>query len=146
MSKSLFIAVPKIRLKPKSVSKLIYLSSTCFIRFMVLFVFAKIHWIFVTSKFSGLFFTLRGGTFYFIIKRNLRKIRDFPQQLSLNCCDAKVVFFIEFPLIFLDFNTFILSNPSFLFRNLDVCEFLHAWIAHKGHKMFCFTRNATVKR
>ena len=32
MSKSLFIAVPKIRLKPKSVSKLMYLSSTCFIR------------------------------------------------------------------------------------------------------------------
>ena len=31
MSKSLFIAVPKIRLKPKSVSKLMYLSSTCFI-------------------------------------------------------------------------------------------------------------------
>ena len=32
MSKSLFIAVPNIRLKPKSVSKLMYLSSTCFIR------------------------------------------------------------------------------------------------------------------
>ncbi|CUQ64902.1 Uncharacterised protein [Segatella copri] len=42
MSKSLFIAVPKIRLKPKSVSKLMYLSSTCFIRFMFLFSSAKI--------------------------------------------------------------------------------------------------------
>ena len=66
----------KRRSKPKLVSKLMYLSSTCFIRFMFLFVMqrlcqraqwklafwlpsaaqssAKIRWIFVTSKFSGL--------------------------------------------------------------------------------------------
>ena len=78
MSNSLFIAVPKIRLKPKSVSKLMYLSSTCFIRDSFKLILlqrlcqwvqwklafelpsavqssAKIRWKFVTSKFLGNF-------------------------------------------------------------------------------------------